>query len=101
MFDAGLEIADGLSQLSDERAATSHELHSDEAHNLAHHRTMRGAVYCSETLRLMSVQGQKATLRWIGQYPLIPFARRLRTAASCLSGHWSNESLIRPWPSML
>ena len=59
MFDAGLEIADGLSQLSDQRAATSHELHSDEAHNLAHHRTMRGAVYCSETLRLMSVQGQK------------------------------------------
>jgi len=52
-----------------------------------------------------NAMGLKATLLWVGQYPLIPqeqtFARRLRTAASCLSEHWSKESLIRPWSRML
>src|SRR3977135_362274 len=38
--------------------ASSHELPSDEAHNLAHHRTMRAPVHRSEIFPLMSVQGQ-------------------------------------------
>ena len=39
--------------------APSHEVASGEAHSLAHHRTTRAPVQCSEILLLMSVQGHK------------------------------------------
>ena len=37
--------------------APSHEMVSDEVHNLAHHRTTRACVHCTKIRLLMSVQG--------------------------------------------
>jgi hypothetical protein len=40
------------------KIASSHELVSDEAHNLAHHQGTRVLVHCGKILLLMSVQGR-------------------------------------------
>src|SRR5262245_41453883 len=52
--------------------APSHELPSDEACNLTHHWTVKGAVHRSEIFPLMSVQGQECRIGAVRNISALP-----------------------------